>query len=57
MNISLRASVILWPTGEPCIDMVFAPRQIQESREQNKGLFITYVDLIKAFGTVSRNGV
>ena len=39
-------------------DNVFALREIQEKcREQNKGLFITFVDLTKAFDTVSRNGL
>nr|XP_054774768.1 uncharacterized protein LOC129282940 [Lytechinus pictus] len=37
-------------------DMVFVLRQLQEKcREQNKGLYITFVDLTKAFDTVSRN--
>ena len=36
-------------------DMVFALRQLQEKcREQNKGLYITFVDLTKVFDTVSR---
>ena len=35
-------------------DMVFALRQIQEKhREQNKGLFITFVYLTNAFYSVS----
>jgi len=39
-------------------DMVFVLRQLQEKcREQNKGLYITFVDLTKAFDTVSRNGL
>ncbi|GFR64639.1 cilia- and flagella-associated protein 74-like [Elysia marginata] len=34
-------------------DMVFVLRQLQEKcREQNKGLYITFVDLTKAFDTV-----
>lgn len=39
-------------------DMVFVLRQLQEkSREQNKGLYATFVDLTKAFDTVSRTGL
>ena len=39
-------------------DMVFVLRQLQEKcREQNKGLYITFVDLTKAFDTVSRSGL
>ena len=39
-------------------DMVFVLRQLQEKcREQNKALFITFVDLTKAFDTVSREGL
>ena len=39
-------------------DMVFVLRQLQEKcREQNKGLYVTFVDLTKAFDTVSRNGL
>lgn len=39
-------------------DMVFVLRQLQEKcREQNKGLYITFVDLTKAFDTVSRKGL
>ena len=38
--------------------MVFVLRQLQEKcREQNKGLYITFVDLTKAFDTVSRKGL
>ncbi|XP_072163919.1 uncharacterized protein [Diadema setosum] len=38
--------------------MVFALRQLQEKcKEQNKGLYITFVDLTKAFDTVSRRGL
>ena len=40
------------------IDMVFVLRQLQEKcREQNKGLYVTFVDLTKAFDTVSRKGL
>ncbi len=38
--------------------MVFVLRQLQEKcREQNKGLFATFVDLTKAFDIVSRSGL
>ena len=39
-------------------DMVFVLRQLQEKcREQNKGLYVSFVDLTKAFDTVSRKGM
>ena len=39
-------------------DMVFAARQLQEKcQEQNVSLYSTYVDLTKAFDTVSRDGL
>ena len=39
-------------------DMVFAARQLQEKcQEQNTDLYSTYVDLTKAFDTVSREGL
>ena len=39
-------------------DMVFAARQLQEKcQEQNVALYSTYVDLTKAFDTVSRDGL
>ena len=38
--------------------MVFVLRQLQEKcREQNKGLYVTFIDLTKAFDTVSRTGL
>ena len=44
--------------GRGTTDMIFTVRQLQEkSREQNKGLYITFVDLTKAFDTVSRDGL
>ena len=40
------------------IDMVFAARQLQEKcQEQNADLYSTYVNLTKAFDTVSRDGL
>ena len=38
--------------------MTFVLRQIQEKcREQNMGLYAAFVDLTKAFDTVSRDGL
>ena len=40
------------------IDMVYAARQLQEkSMEQHQDLYMTFVDLTKAFDTVSREGL
>ena len=40
------------------VDMFFVMRQIQEKcREQNMGLYSAFIDLSKAFDTVSRNGL
>ena len=40
------------------IDMVFAARQLAEKcQEQNRDLFSIYIDLTKAFDTVSREGL
>ena len=40
------------------VDIIFASRQVQEKcREQNKDLYILFVDLTKAFDTVSRPGL
>ena len=40
------------------IDMIFTARQLQEKcQEQNMDLYITFVDLTKAFDTVSREGL
>jgi len=45
-------------TNRGTTDMVFVLRQLQEKcREQNKGLYVTFVDLTKAFDTVSRKGL
>ncbi|XP_017661544.1 PREDICTED: LOW QUALITY PROTEIN: RNA-directed DNA polymerase from mobile element jockey-like, partial [Lepidothrix coronata] len=39
-------------------DMVFVLSQLQEKcREQNKDLYVTFVDITKAFDTVSRKGL
>ena len=40
------------------IDMTFTARQLQEKcQEQNVDLYVTFVDLIKAFDTVSLDGL
>ena len=40
------------------IDMIFTARQLQEKcQEQNADLYMTFVDLTKAFDTVSRDGL
>ena len=39
-------------------DIIFVLRQIQEKyREQNMGLFVAFIDLTKAFDTVSRDSL
>ena len=44
--------------GRGTVDMIFAARQLQERcQEQNKALYSTFVDLTKAFDTVSREGL
>ena len=38
--------------------MIFSARQLQEkSQEQNVDLYMTFLDLTKAFDTVSRDGL
>jgi len=45
-------------SGRGTVDMVFAARQLQEKcQEQYQDLYTAYVDLTKAFDTVSRNGL
>ena len=44
--------------GRGTIDMIFAARQIQEKcQEQNQDIYVTFVNLTKAFDTVSRDGL
>jgi hypothetical protein len=44
--------------GRGTIDMIFAARQLQEKcQEQNVELYTTFVELTKAFDTVSREGL
>ena len=44
--------------GGAILDMIFTARQLQEKcQEQNVDLYITLVDLTKAFDTVSRGGL
>ena len=51
-----KASVDSERTGR--IDMIFTGRQLQEKcQEQNMDLYMTFIDLIKAFDTVSREGL
>ena len=54
----LRESQCDFRKGRGTADMVFADRQLQEKcQEQNRDLYITFVDLTKAFDTVSREGL
>ena len=47
-----------FPAGQGTIDMVFAPRQLQEKNmEQHQHLYMTFIALTKAFDTVSREGL
>ena len=40
------------------VDMIFTARQLQEKcQEQNMDLYMTFVDLTKAFDIVSREGL
>ena len=44
--------------GRGKIDVIFTARQLQEKcQEQNVDLYMTFVDLTKAFDTVSRDGL
>ena len=44
--------------GRSTVDMVFSARQLQDkSVEQHQGIYMTFVDLTKAFDTVSREGL
>ncbi|XP_053887204.1 uncharacterized protein LOC128838801 [Malaclemys terrapin pileata] len=44
--------------GHGTIDMIFAVRQLQEKcQEQNRELYPTFVDFMKAFNSVSRQGL
>jgi len=44
--------------GRGTVDMIFAARQLQEKcQEQHQDLYSTFVDLTKAFDTVSRTGL
>lgn len=37
--------------------MVFVLQQIEKCRKQNKGLYLPFMDLTKAFDTISRKGL
>ena len=44
--------------GRSTVDMIFSLRQLQEKcREQNRPLYIAFIDLTKAFDLVSRDGL
>ena len=44
--------------GRGTVDMIFAVRQLQEKCQKQHGdLFITFIDLTKAFDTVCRDGL
>ncbi|XP_049829037.1 uncharacterized protein LOC126267775 [Schistocerca gregaria] len=44
--------------GPSTVDMIFSLRQLQEKcREQQRPLYIAFMDLVKAFDLVSRNGL
>ena len=56
-DLSQKVNVDSERTGGT-IDIIFTARQLQEKcQEQNVDLYMTFVDLIKAFGTVSRDGL
>ena len=38
-------------------DMIFTVKQLKKCQEQNAGLYMTSIDLTKAFDTVSREGL
>ena len=45
-------------SGRGTADMIFSARQLQEKcREQNKDLYMVFIDLTKAFDTVGRDGL
>ena len=53
----LRESQCGFRGGRGTVDMIFATRQLQEKcQEQYGDLFITFIDLTKAFDTVCRDG-
>ena len=57
-DLSQKVNVDSEQTGGPwTIDMIFRARQLQEKcQEQNVDLYMTFVDLTKAFDTVSHDG-
>ena len=63
INDSLADSILPesqcgFQSGRDTADMVFAARQIQEKcREQHKDIYFVFIDLTKAFNTVSRDGL
>ena len=54
----LQESQCIFRKNRGTIDMIFTARQLQEKcQEQNVDLYMTFVDLTKPFGTVSREGL
>ena len=43
--------------GRGTVDMIFAARQLQEKCQEHQDLYTTFVDLTKAFDTVSHEGL
>ena len=57
-NVLLPESQCGFRSGRGTADMIFAVRQLQEKcQEQNQALYLTFVDLTKAFDTVCRDGL
>lgn len=57
-NLVLSESQCGFRSGRGTADMIFSLRQLQEkAREHDKELFVTFVDLTKAFDTVSRDAL
>ena len=49
---------VVFRSGRGTADMVFAATQIQEKcREQHKDIYFVFIDLTKAFDTVSLDGL
>ena len=54
----LPESQCIFQAGQGTVDMIFTARQLQEKcQEQRCNLYTTFVDLTKAFNTVSRDGL
>ena len=58
MQTVYRESQFGFQANGSIIDMVFSLRQLQKKcREQQQPLFVDFIDLIKAFDLVSRDGL